>query len=32
MDRIDRAVLRWGLLVLAANKVAFVIHQLLHPR
>lgn len=27
MDRIDRAVLKWGLLILAANAIAFEIHR-----
>ncbi len=26
MDSFDRAVLKWGLLTLLANKVAFAIH------
>jgi hypothetical protein len=30
MDAFDRAVLRWGLLLLTANHVAFAIHQWWH--
>lgn len=30
LDRTDRAVLRWGLLLLSANWIAFHVHQCLH--
>jgi len=31
MDALDRKVVLWGLLVMAANVIGFALHRWLHP-